>query len=174
MKAFSIIAAICCVMVWSFIGGIHAERYRSGGVSVSQSTRKVNLARSVSVGSQKQSTNAGCSGNSSAVPMVLSLLWRAESSYGADLRRGDGGKARGPMQIHRGYWQDGCEQLGVDWPYSDSDRLDRSAAVMAGVWARYAKQALESGGVEGLVRAHRLPSAPYRSDNTEYVVRAMK
>ena len=30
---------------------------------------------------------------------------------------GDNGRARGALQIHRACWQDGCEELGVQWDY---------------------------------------------------------
>jgi hypothetical protein len=33
---------------------------------------------------------------------------------------GDGGRALGVYQIHRAYWEDGTELLGVDWPHRDA------------------------------------------------------
>lgn len=107
---------------------------------------------------------------------ALSLLWRAESSCGTDLNmdNGDGGLAIGHFQQHEGHWRDGCEALGVNWPLSDRYNLARAAAVAAANWSRYARQALEDGNVEMLIRQLRLPNDPHRPSNDRYVERVMR
>jgi len=54
------------------------------------------------------------------IDRTLDAICQVESSGGRDLRDGDGGRAIGPYQIHRAYWQDGMRLLGVCWPYSDA------------------------------------------------------
>ena len=54
---------------------------------------------------------------------------------------GDGGRALGPLQIHRGCWQDS----GVAGRYEDVTSLPVARAVMHGYLSRYASAALASG-----------------------------
>jgi hypothetical protein len=54
---------------------------------------------------------------------------------------GDGGRALGPLQIHRGCWQDS----GVAGRYEDVSSLPVARAVMHGYLSRYAPGALASG-----------------------------
>ena len=54
---------------------------------------------------------------------------------------GDGGRALGPLQIHRGCWQDS----GVAGRYEDVSSLPVARAVMHGYLSRYAPAALASG-----------------------------
>ena len=51
---------------------------------------------------------------------TLDAIRLVESSGGKDTRDGDGGRAVGPWQIHRRYWEDGTGFLGVHWPYRDA------------------------------------------------------
>ena len=89
-----------------------------------------------------------------AVYRVLDGIWYVESCRGQNLRRGDGGKARSHFQQHIGHWRDGCEYLGVDWPWSDADNLERAAAVVVAYWVRYCPEALWRGDIEILARVH--------------------
>jgi hypothetical protein len=57
---------------------------------------------------------------STPMERTLDAIHYVESRCGQDKRDGDGGKAIGPYQIHRAYWQDGTRFLRVKWPYSDA------------------------------------------------------
>ncbi len=63
---------------------------------------------------------------------------------------GDGGRAIGPYQIHRGYWQDaklpGCHDDCRDPGYA--------RRVVLAYWKRYAPRALEALDVQTLARVH--------------------
>jgi len=107
------------------------------------------------------------------VERVLLALRAAESNDGR-MMIGDGGRARGWLQQHPEFWQDGCEQLGVDWPYPEStNEWEMCRAVTIGFWQRYCPEALAEGDVETLIRRFRLPFAPYRHDNTKYYQRVL-
>lgn len=105
------------------------------------------------------------------IAQTLDLLWKAESSKGTDpnMNHGDSGRARGHFQHWQVAWDYGCGQLGVDWPYSDADNLARAAAVTAACWSGQARGDLLAGDIEMLIRRHRLPNAPHRSSNDNYL-----
>ena len=63
---------------------------------------------------------------------------------------GDGGRALGPLQIHRAYHADA--RIGGD--YSRCADLDYSRRVVSAYLQRYAPQAWASGDVETLARIH--------------------
>ena len=63
---------------------------------------------------------------------------------------GDGGRALGPLQIHRGYHADA--RIGGD--YSRCADLDYSRRVVSAYLQRYAPQAWASGDVKTLARIH--------------------
>ena len=63
---------------------------------------------------------------------------------------GDGGRALGPLQIHRAYWQD----ARIGGRYEDCADLDYSKRVAAAYLKRYAPQAWNSGDVFTLARVH--------------------
>jgi hypothetical protein len=81
-------------------------------------------------------------------------FWRAlhlvetGGRHGAIL--GDNGKALGPLQIHRAYWQD----ARVGGRYEDCADLDYSKRVAAAYLKRYAPEAWAKGDVETLARVH--------------------
>ena len=50
-------------------------------------------------------------------PLIVALI--VVESGGDPNAVGDHGKARGILQIHKACWQDGTQELGVDWPYED-------------------------------------------------------
>jgi hypothetical protein len=52
---------------------------------------------------------------------------------------GDGGSALGAYQIHRVYWQDGTELLGVDWPYRDATDSKKARRVVKAYLLHYGK-----------------------------------
>jgi hypothetical protein len=63
---------------------------------------------------------------------------------------GDGGKALGPLQIHRSYHADSC----VAGDYSRVADLDYSKRVATAYLKRYAPAAWKAGDVETLARIH--------------------
>ena len=63
---------------------------------------------------------------------------------------GDGGKALGPLQIHRAYHADSR----VYGDYSRCSDLDYSKRVVAAYLQRYAPEAWAAGDVETLARIH--------------------
>ncbi len=63
---------------------------------------------------------------------------------------GDGGRALGPLQIHRGYHADA--RIGGD--YSRCEDLDYSKRVVTAYLQRYAPAAWAAGDVETLARIH--------------------
>lgn len=64
--------------------------------------------------------------------------------------KGDGGKALGPLQIHRGYWQDSR----VPGRYEDCADLAYSIRVASAYLQRYAPKAWEAGDAATLARIH--------------------
>jgi hypothetical protein len=81
-------------------------------------------------------------------------FWRALHLVETGGRRGailgDNGKALGPLQIHRAYWQD----ARVGGRYEDCADLDYSKRVAAAYLKRYAPEAWAKGDVETLARVH--------------------
>lgn len=81
-------------------------------------------------------------------------FWRALHLVETGGRRGailgDGGKALGPLQIHRGYHEDA--RIGGD--YSRCADLDYSKRVVSAYLQRYAPKAWAAGDVETLARIH--------------------
>ena len=81
-------------------------------------------------------------------------FWRAihlvETSGRTGPILGDGGKALGPLQIHRGYHQDSR----VAGDYSRVADLDYSKKVATAYLKRYAPAAWAAGDVETLARVH--------------------
>ena len=81
-------------------------------------------------------------------------FWRAlhivETSGRTGPIVGDGGKALGPLQIHRGYHQDSR----VAGDYSRVADLDYSKRVVTAYLKRYAPTAWAAGDVETLARVH--------------------
>ena len=52
---------------------------------------------------------------------------------------GDGGRALGAYQIHRVYWEDGTEFLGVDWPHRDAIDPKKARRVVKAYLLHYGK-----------------------------------
>lgn len=81
-------------------------------------------------------------------------FWRAlhvvetGGRYGAII--GDNGRALGPLQIHRVYWQD----AKVSGEYEDCADLNYSIKVASAYLKRYAPAAWDAGDVETLARVH--------------------
>ena len=95
---------------------------------------------------------------------------RLHESLNGKLMVGDGGLARGWLNQHEDNWNEGCEEIGEDWPWpGDTDDLNKCEWVAIGYWRRHCPRYLKSGTVEDLVRRFRLPYAPYRKDNDDYI-----
>jgi hypothetical protein len=82
-------------------------------------------------------------------------FWRAIHLVETSGRRtgpilGDGGKALGPLQIHRSYHADSR----VAGDYSRVSELDYSKRVATAYLKRYAPAAFKAGDVETLARVH--------------------
>ena len=54
------------------------------------------------------------------IERLLDAIARIES-HGDPNAVGDRGRALGVYQIHRAYWEEGTELLGVDWPHPGRD-----------------------------------------------------
>ena len=65
---------------------------------------------------------------------------------------GDAGKALGPLQIWRTYWQDVADRVGGS--YEDCAGLEYSRRVVRAYMERWASDALASGDWEALARIH--------------------
>ncbi len=52
---------------------------------------------------------------------------------------GDGGRALGVYQIHRIYWEDGTEFLGVDWPHRDAADPQKARRMVKAYLLHYGK-----------------------------------
>jgi len=63
---------------------------------------------------------------------------------------GDNGKALGPLQIHRAYWQDSR----VAGSYEQCADLEYSKRVVIAYMKRYAPEAYKAGDIETLARIH--------------------
>ena len=105
---------------------------------------------------------------------ALDLLRKHESVNGTQMV-GDGGRARGWLQQHKGHWERGCQQLKVDWPYPESTNdLERCERIALANWMRDARRYLETNDVEELIRRFRLPFAPYRESNESYLTKVLR
>ena len=74
----------------------------------------------------------------------------------------DGGRALGPYQIHRAYWQDS----GVPGRYEECARPEYAERVMLAYWQRYAAEALEREDLEVLARVHNGGPRGWRKETT--------
>lgn len=63
---------------------------------------------------------------------------------------GDGGRALGPLQIHRAYWQD----ARIGGRYEDCADLHYAKRVVSAYLQRYATAAWQAGDVATLARIH--------------------
>ncbi len=78
------------------------------------------------------------SGPSASLDPLLDAIAVLESENGAH-PIGDGGRALGPYQIHRRYWQDATKILGVDWSYDQAYDAAKARAVVRAYLLYYGK-----------------------------------
>ena len=103
--------------------------------------------------------------------VLIPILLQVESSNN-DYPPGsnDNGLAKGALQIHRAYWQDGTEALGVDWPYSDAHVRSKAIKVCRAYLTRYGKNYERKTGLkvnlEVLARIHNGGPNGYKKKET--------
>jgi hypothetical protein len=73
---------------------------------------------------------------------------------------GDHGRALGPYQIHRAYWAEGTELLGVAWEYRDARDPQKSRQVVRAYLSHYGRgktlldmARIHNGGPRGYEKA---------------------
>ena len=74
----------------------------------------------------------------SDIEQLLDAIARIESRCNPNAI-GDGGRALGAYQIHRVYWEDGTELLGVDWPHRDATDPKKARRVVRAYLLHYGK-----------------------------------
>lgn len=83
-------------------------------------------------------------------PAFFRALHQVETSGRTGAILGDGGRALGPLQIHRAYWQD----AGLAGRYEDCARLEYSIRVVDAYLRRFAPRAHAAGDCRTLARVH--------------------
>lgn len=76
---------------------------------------------------------------------------------------GDGGKAIGPLQIHRAYWEDSK----IPGRFEDCRELPYARKVVLAYWRRYCPKALEALDAEVLARVHNGGPTGARKESTK-------
>ena len=99
------------------------------------------------------------------IERLLDAIARVES-HGDPNAVGDGGRALGAYQIHRGYWEDGTGLLGVDWPHRDAADPRKARRVVKAYLLHYGKgksllemARIHNGGPHGCRKKATLPYA---------------
>lgn len=110
------------------------------------------LSAACSVVSQKNASAAD--DEAGTFERAARAICQVESSGGKDKRDGDGGKAIGPFQIHRVYWEDGTYFLKVDWPYEDARDMNKARAVVHAYTHHYARHYKYPWTPETIARLH--------------------
>lgn len=83
-------------------------------------------------------------------PNFLHALNQVETGGKTGAILGDGGKALGPFQIHKAYWQD----AGVEGKYEQCADYDYAVKVVTAYLNRYGKKFVETHDYEALARIH--------------------
>ena len=108
---------------------------------------------------------------------LLPLIAQVESSNNPTAV-GDDGLAIGLYQIHECYWIDGCESLGVDWPYQDAYDPVKAKQVVIAYLTRYGKHYERVTGkkvtLEVLARIHNGGPAGWKKGATNKYWRKIK
>ena len=76
--------------------------------------------------------------NPNDIERLLDAIARIESRCDPNAV-GDGGRALGAYQIHRIYWEDGTQLLGVDWPHRDAIDPKKARRVVKAYLLHYGK-----------------------------------
>jgi len=86
---------------------------------------------------------------------ILAAIRFVESGDRANVPDGDGGKAIGPYQIHRVYWQDAVTFApGLGGDYQDCRRADYAERVIDAYMAKWVPDAWANGEAEVIARVH--------------------
>ena len=85
------------------------------------------------------------------------------SKSGGKRAVGDGGKAIGPLQIHRAYWEDSK----IPGRFEDCRELPYARKVVCAYWQRYCPKALEALDAETLARVHNGGPAGPKKESTK-------
>ena len=108
-------------------------------------------------------------------PKFLNAIHKVESDgqiTGDQPIMGDRGKARGPLQIHREYWEDVKNLVGGK--YEDVDNLDYASNVVAKYMLKYARNAIQNGQFDIVARRHNGgPAGDKKSATQEYSRKVM-
>ena len=108
-------------------------------------------------------------------PDFLNAIHQVESSgkiTGNSPIMGDKGRARGPFQIHKEYWEDVKNIVGGK--YEDVDNLDYAAKVVASYMLKYAKNAIQNGNFVVAAKRHNGgPNGDKKSATQEYARKVM-
>jgi hypothetical protein len=97
----------------------------------------------------------------------IDALHRVETGGRLGAVIGDGGAARGPLQIHRGYWKDAVEyDRSLGGRYQDVADLRYAAKVVDAYMRRYAPDAYREGDCEKMARIHNGGPAGHRKQAT--------
>lgn len=97
----------------------------------------------------------------------LNAIHQVESSGRANPPDGDNGRAIGPYQIWKAYWQDAVQfDPSLGGTYQDCRNQDYAKRVVAAYLRRYAKPFLKSGNLEALARIHNGGPQGYRNPRT--------
>ena len=101
---------------------------------------------------------------------ILAAIRFVESGDRDDVPDGDDGKAIGPYQIHRIYWQDALlHQPALGGDYQDCRRRDYAEHVIAAYMQRWAPTAWRDGDAEILARTHNGgPTGPDKTATLRY------
>jgi len=108
-------------------------------------------------------------------PKFLNALHQVESGgriTGDKPIMGDNGKARGPLQIHREYWED--VKNVVRGKYEDVDDLDYATKVVTAYMLKYAKNAIKNGQFDIVAKRHNGgPRGDQKSATLTYATKVM-
>ncbi|HEX5050167.1 MAG TPA: hypothetical protein VFZ65_00215 [Planctomycetota bacterium] len=86
---------------------------------------------------------------------VLDAIRFVESSHRDAVPDGDDGRAIGPFQIHREYWQDALKaEPSLGGSYQDCRRRDYAERIVAAYMRRWVPDAWAAGDAEVLARVH--------------------
>jgi hypothetical protein len=88
-------------------------------------------------------------------PKFVHALHMVESGGRVGKIVGDNGRALGPLQIHKSYWQDAVTfDKTIGGSYSDCTKLDYSIKIVTAYLNRYAQNAILSKDYQKLARIH--------------------
>lgn len=110
---------------------------------------------------------AGYSRTKAAYDQFIKALHMTEASGRMNPPDGDDGRAIGPFQIWKAYWQDAVQfDKSIGGKYEDCRNYDYARKVVDAYLRRYGRQFLAQGNWEALARIHNGGPQGYRNPNT--------